>query len=71
MRTTLAVCVALGISSLAGVMPAGAQVTLQTPPLTPPPPGVTLETPYWRQHHPDEDWQARREFRFIIADIRL
>ena len=26
-------------------------------------PGVTVETPYWRHHHPDENWQARQEFR--------
>ena len=61
MRTAVAACVALGMCSLAGI--ANAQVVVQTPPVAPPPPGVTVETPYWRHHHPDEDWQARREFR--------
>ena len=63
MRTALAACVALGISGLAGVVPVHAQVVVQTPRVVPAPPGVTVETPYWRHHHPDEDWQARQEFR--------
>ena len=65
MRTALAACVALGISSLAGLAPAHAQVVIQTPRVAPapPPPGVTVEAPYWRHHHPDEDWQAQRDFR--------
>jgi hypothetical protein len=54
MRIALAACVVLGLSGLIGVVPAHAQVVIQTP---------RVETPYWRQHHPDEEWQARREFR--------
>jgi hypothetical protein len=61
MRTALATCVALGVAGL--FAPLHAQVVIQTPRVAHPPPGVTVETPYWRQHHPDEDWQARREFR--------
>ena len=63
MRTALAACVALGISGLTGVVPVHAQVVVQTPRVVPAPPGVAVETPYWRHHHPDEDWQARQGFR--------
>jgi hypothetical protein len=63
MRTALAACVALEISSLTGVVPVHAQVMVQTPRVAPPPPGVTVETPYWRNHHPESEWQAQREFR--------
>ena len=64
MRTVLAACVAFGIAGFAEGLPVRAQVVIQTPPVAaPPPPGVTVETPYWRLHHPDEEWRARQEFR--------
>ncbi len=58
MRTILAACLALGVSSLVSTVPAQAQVRIQGP-------GVSVNVgpqPYWREHR-DEEWRDRREFR--------
>lgn len=52
MRTILAACVALGAMGFALTPSAQADVTIRTD-----------NGPYWRYHHGDSDWQARREFR--------
>ena len=57
MRTVLAACVALSALGCAVAAPAQADIVVRTP-------GVVVdEGSYWRHHHPNSEWQARREFR--------